>query len=559
MQSMRRHLDSRAESLVPMVMGQQLDIINENLDMLLEKNPDWQSIRLIDVQGRQLYPLMVPSPEGVLRVAGDPRVVELPLRSAGRDLATLTAVYDLTPYMDAQREEYRKTGFLLLIILAGSVLALWVVVEKVIHRPLRRLSAAAQDLAKHNYDAPLPEAGSDDMGALVQSFAQMRKDLQTHHAELKREIEERRQAETGLRMFSQAVEQSLESIIITGMDNRIEYVNEAFVRNTGYSRAEALGQNPGFRKSGKTLPATFVELWAALSSGQAWCGEFYNLRKDGSEYVESAIITPLWQPDGSVSHYVAIETDITEKKRLAEELDQYRCNLEEQVKLRTAELVEAKFAAEDANRAKSIFLANMSHEIRTPLNAISGMAHLIRQGGLPPEQRERLDKLEAAGQHLLETINTVLDLSKIEAGKMLIEQTPFRLGSLFENVCSMLQDKASAKNLKLLIDVPKPMGRWQGDPTRLQQGLLNYASNAIKFTEHGSVTLRAGVIGEEGEVSLLRFEVTDTGIGITPEAQSRLFSAFEQADSSTTRKYGGTGLGLAITAKIAQAMGAGQG
>jgi len=555
MQSMRRHLDSLAESLVPMVMGQQLDIIHENLDMLLEKNPDWQSIRLTDTQGRQLYPMLSMLDDELKRSAGDPRQVALPLRSAGRDLATLEAVYDLAPYMDLQRQEYRRTSQMLLAILAGSLAVLWFVVEYVIHRPLRRLSSAATELARGNYAAPLPAAGADDMGALVDSFARMRSDLQAYHTKLEEEIDERRQAEAGLRLFSLAVEQSLESIIITGIDNRIEYVNESFVRNTGYSREEAIGQDPGFLKSGATPPGTYADLWAALRAGQAWRGEFENRRKNGSIYVESAIITPLRQADGTISHYVAVEEDITDKKRLAEALENHRANLEQQVALRTAELAEAKAVAEDASRAKSTFLANMSHEIRTPLNAISGMAHLIRRGGLPPEQSKQLDKLEAAGQHLLETINTVLDLSKIEAGKLIIEQTPFRLGSLFENVCSMLQDKATAKRLQLLVELAEPTARLLGDPTRLQQGLLNYASNAIKFTEHGSVTLRAALVESEEVATLLRVEVVDTGIGISPEAQGRLFSAFEQADSSTTRKYGGTGLGLAITAKIAQAMG----
>jgi len=555
MQSMRRHLDSMAESLVPMVMGQQLDIIHENLDMLLEKNPDWQSIRLSDTQGRQLYPMLSMVDDELKRSAGDPRKVSLPLRSAGRDLATLEAVYDLAPYMDLQRQEYRRTSQMLLAILAGSLALLWFVVEYVIHRPLRRLSSAATELARGNYAAPLPAAGGDDMGALVGSFARMRSDLQAYHTKLEKEIDERRQAEAGLRLFSLAVEQSLESIIITGIDNRIEYVNESFVRNTGYSREEAIGQDPGFLKSGTTAPGTYAELWVALRAGQSWRGEFENRRKNGSIYVESAIITPLRQADGTISHYVAVEEDITDKKRLAEALENHRANLEQQVALRTTELAEAKAVAEEASRAKSTFLANMSHEIRTPLNAISGMAHLIRRGGLPPEQSKQLDKLEAAGQHLLETINTVLDLSKIEAGKLVIEQTPFRLGSLFENVCSMLQDKATAKKLQLLVELAEPTARLLGDPTRLQQGLLNYASNAIKFTEHGSVTLRAVLVEDAGNATLLRVEVVDTGIGISPEAQGRLFSAFEQADSSTTRKYGGTGLGLAITAKIAQAMG----
>jgi signal transduction histidine kinase/ActR/RegA family two-component response regulator len=219
------------------------------------------------------------------------------------------------------------------------------------------------------------------------------------------------------------------------------------------------------------------------------------------------------------------------------------------------ELVQAKAAAEAATVAKSAFLANMSHEIRTPLNAIRGMAHLIRRGGLAPRQLDQLDKLEGAGAHLLNIINAILELSKIEAGKFELEEAPLRVESLIANVVSMLHDRAQAKRLRFTTEVEPLPAHLLGDPTRLQQALLNYATNAVKFTESGGVTLRVELEEEDAESALLRFEVRDTGIGIAPDALPRLFSAFEQADNSTTRKYGGTGLGLAITRKIAQLMG----
>jgi CheY-like chemotaxis protein len=197
----------------------------------------------------------------------------------------------------------------------------------------------------------------------------------------------------------------------------------------------------------------------------------------------------------------------------------------------------------------------MSHEIRTPLNAITGMAHLIRRAGLAGEQLARLDRLELAGEHLLEIINAILDLSKIEAGKFSFEEVPLRVETIVANVAAILRDRALAKGLDLVVELGELPQTLLGDSTRLQQALLNYATNAIKFTEAGRVVLRVGQIDDNADGVLLRFEVEDTGIGIAPEHLPRLFSAFEQADNTITRRYGGTGLGLAITRKLAGMMG----
>lgn len=247
--------------------------------------------------------------------------------------------------------------------------------------------------------------------------------------------------------------------------------------------------------------------------------------------------------------------DVTERRRIDAELAAHREQLEALVEKRTAELALAKQSAESASVAKSAFLANMSHEIRTPMNAILGMARLVRKGGLSSEQLAQMGKLEAASDHLLEIINAVLDLSKIEAGRFTLESVPVRIAAVVANVVSMMQERARSKGIQLHSELAEVSDTLLGDATRLQQALLNYVSNAVKFTDQGVITIRVVVEEEGASVVRLRFEVEDSGIGIAEDVLGRLFSAFEQADVSTTRHHGGTGLGLAITRKLARLMG----
>jgi two-component system sensor histidine kinase/response regulator len=369
------------------------------------------------------------------------------------------------------------------------------------------------------------------------------------------DISERVHAQQRVRQLSLAVEQSPEGIVITDVEGRIEYANESFVRTSGYDPLAILGKNASILQSGLMPRESFSGLKRALAEGERWQGEFVNRRENGEIYYVFATISPIRQNGGKITHYVAAQEDITEKKRLDHELERYRYHLEEMVTERTAQLAEAQERAEAANHAKSAFLANMSHEIRTPMNAILGLTHLMRRDGVTEAQAERLDKVATAGQHLLSIINDVLDLSKIEAGRLELLREDFSLQAMFSNVCNLINDTACAKGLAVAVDISGVPAWMCGDITRLRQALLNYAGNAVKFTEQGTITLRARLLQQKNDWFYVRFEVQDSGIGISAEQRQQLFQMFQQADISTTRKYGGTGLGLAINQRLAELMG----
>jgi two-component system sensor histidine kinase/response regulator len=276
----------------------------------------------------------------------------------------------------------------------------------------------------------------------------------------------------------------------------------------------------------------------------------------GREQTLRTLKKPVFDERGEPEYLICMTVDITASKHSEQEMRELNEHLEERVQQRTVQLDMAKKMAEEASMAKGQFLANMSHEIRTPMNGVIGMAYLVLKTDLNPRQRDYLEKIRFAGEHLLGIIDDILDFSKIEAGKLEIEMVEFSLDHVIQTLTTVVAPKAASKHLSLVFELDPQLPRtMQGDPLRLGQVLINYTNNAIKFSEKGEVTIHVHQASEDEHSCLLRFEVRDHGIGMTEREKDKLFQSFQQADTSTTREYGGTGLGLAICKQLAQLMG----
>ncbi|MCX7985544.1 MAG: ATP-binding protein [Bacteroidales bacterium] len=349
--------------------------------------------------------------------------------------------------------------------------------------------------------------------------------------ELKSSIEQ-------LRKLSMAIEQNYTSIEITDANGVIEYVNPIFLQITGYNLEEIIGKKPSILKSGIHPAAFYEQMWQTISSGKRWQGEICNRKKDGSLFWEQVTISPVKNNRQEIINYVAVKIDITAKRQYEEQLKK------------------AKEEAETANKAKSEFLANMSHEIRTPMNAILGFAEVLSQKITDEQLKSYLDSIKSSGRNLLTLINDVLDLSKIEAGKMKLSREFIDPFLVFKDIEYLFSLRAQEKGLefKVITDLNLPMGI-EIDEVRLRQILINLIGNAIKFTDKGSVIVHVSTVPSATERIDLKIEVKDTGIGIEPAHLQKIFEPFTQLENASTKKYAGTGLGLAITKRLVDLLG----
>ncbi|MDR6772454.1 ATP-binding protein [Azospirillum sp. BE72] len=358
----------------------------------------------------------------------------------------------------------------------------------------------------------------------------------------------------------------------------IVYCNRAFLEIVGYRADEVIGRDASFLQGPDTDPETAATISTALAEARPLSVEVLNHRKDGSAFWNALTLRPVPGPDGSTRWIAASCADVTRSRRSEQELRAAEEQLTrlaaetfalaEKLDSAREEAEAAQMAAENASRAKSRFLAMMSHELRTPMTAVIGMGDLLMGSGLSDQQKSFVRTLRSSADTLMTILNDVLDFSKIEAGQLMLEEIDFSLPRLVDDVVQLFLVRAAAKGLTLSASIADDTPRHiRGDPTRLRQVLFNLVSNAIKFTERGAIEIAvwspdppAGPAdeGATAPVSLpvtLRFEVQDSGIGMTAEQRGRLFDAFVQADASTSRKYGGTGLGLAICKRLVEAMG----
>lgn len=362
------------------------------------------------------------------------------------------------------------------------------------------------------------------------------------------------------------IHSAMDAFITADEQQRIRVFNPAAEAMFGYRAEDIIGQSlerliPASYRAGHGEKMRSLAREGVTAIGARRSTSLNGLRASGTTFPIEASVSR--HRVGDETLFTAIIRDITEAEQQRHEIESLNASLEQRVIERTnelalanAELEQARHLAEDASKAKSDFLANVSHEIRTPMNAIIGMSHLLSRTELNHRQIDYLQKIQHSAQHLLGLLNDILDFSKIEANKLSLEHIEFDLSRVLDTCASLINEKATSKGLELLFDVaPDVPLSLIGDPLRLGQILTNYANNAVKFTEKGEVRLAVKRLEREGDEVRLRFEVRDTGIGLSTEQMTTLFRSFQQADTSTSRKFGGTGLGLAIVKRLATMMG----
>ena len=410
------------------------------------------------------------------------------------------------------------------LVLGGMVS---LIVTNSITGPLSRVRGAMAALSGGDLTVAVPEKErADEIGAVA-------RDLEVW----KRNVAERLQAEEHLRLLSEAMAQSSNSVVVTDVAGGIIYVNRRFSQLTGYEPEEVVGKSPAVLKSPNTPAATHAKLWSAITRGEEWQGELEDVRKDGNPVWVLSTIAPIRDGDGRITHFVAIQQDITERKRFEVELQR------------------AREAADIANRAKSELLANMSHELRTPLNAIIGFSSIIAEqvfGQNHAKYQEYGRDILASGEHLLALISDILDTSAVEAGKLSLRDETVAVAAVTEAAIRLVEGRAAEGGVALMADLDPAAATVIVDERRMKQILLNLLSNAVKFTGPGGTVRLSTAKRPNGGVA---FAITDTGIGMDATGIATALTPFGQIDSAYARRNQGTGLGLPLVKGLVEAHG----
>ncbi len=415
-------------------------------------------------------------------------------------------------------------------------------------RPLQRLASDVRRFGEGDYDLRVPLDGPPEISSSLQAFNHMANRIATPLASL-------HESEAKTRLLAAVVEQSNEAILTYDVHAIITSWNKAAEQLLGFSAVEAVGQSVREVHMQHISAAKFTLLLEQIRSGQVATLEEQRLNSAGNLVYVSWTTAPLLDEHGQIIGEICIARDITTLKQAQELLRRSNEKLEARVRERTAELAQAKDAAEAASRAKSEFLATVSHELRTPMNGICGMTGLLLDTALDSEQHEYAEMVRKCSDDLLIIINDILDFARIEAGKLALNVVDFELRPVIEDVLESLAESAHKKGLEIIAPINADVPHWvAGDPGRLRQVLVNLVGNAVKFTDQGEVAVSVTCVETNAIDTMLYFAISDTGIGIPAEAQKKLFQAFSQVDGSTTRKYGGTGLGLAISKRLVTMM-----
>ena len=532
---LKRELNETLTFMAPLIADQALlgeyAVISQLLNNQVKKG-EVESFQWTDKDGRKLLardkPDVLVAPSWFTTVAAIERAEEsIEVTAGGVGYGRLNAAMTTTKAYNRLWQQFVKQLQIVAVTLFLMLQFIWLIFRGNLGT-LRMLAEGANRFSQGDYAVRIEPEGAPEVSSAAEAFNNMANNIESLIASLGK-------SESKNKLLATIVEQSSEAIWTKDLAGTITSWNSGAAAMFGYSPAEAMGRALNISQS--TLDEEEGRM-RRLVAGEKFSYDARAITRSGTALDIQVAVAPLLDDANKCIGSIAVARDVTQHKRSAEALRL------------------AREAAEAANHAKSSFLARMSHEIRTPMNGVLGMTELLLETGLTSTQRKYAETVQRSGQNLLGIINDLLDFSKIEAGKLELENVDMDLRRTIEDVVDLLAERAHSKGLELACSIPANLvTHVKGDPLRLGQILTNLVGNAIKFTEQGSVVIRAAGVEETAKKVTMRFEVSDTGVGISEEAQSRIFDEFSQADGSTTRKHGGSGLGLAISKQLVEMMG----